>query len=338
LLQIVAGGFFGDEGKGKIVSYLAIKDNIDIAVRTGAVNAGHTVVYNGKTYKLRIIPSAFVNPKTRLLVAPGALIRLDILYQELEETRSHNRLFIDYNTGVITAEHVEFEVKNSYLSRTIGSTRQGVGAAMVDRVLRKLKLARDYKELKKYLTDVPLMVNEGLDKGLNVLIEGTQGTFLSLYHGTYPYVTSKDTTASSVLGEVGVGPRKVDEVILVFKSYVTRVGAGPLNGELSKEEAEKLRLIEYATVTGRLRRVAPFNIDYAKRAILLNSPTQIAITKIDVLYPQAKGVREYSKLPREAKEFIENLEDQMRIPITLIGTGPETMDIIDLRGEKLGPS
>jgi len=338
LLQIVAGGFFGDEGKGKIVSYLAIKDNIDIAVRTGAVNAGHTVVYNGKTYKLRIIPSAFVNPKTRLLVAPGALIRLDILYRELEETRSHNRLFMDYNTGVITAEHVEFEVKNSYLSRTIGSTRQGVGAAMVDRVLRKLKLARDYKELKKYLTDVPLMVNEGLDNGLNVLIEGTQGTFLSLYHGTYPYVTSKDTTASSVLGEVGVGPRKVDEVILVFKSYVTRVGAGPLNGELSKEEAEKLRLIEYATVTGRLRRVAPFNIDYAKRAILLNSPTQIAITKIDVLYPQAKGVREYSKLPREAKEFIENLEDQLRIPITLIGTGPETMDIIDLRGEKLGPS
>lgn len=338
MLQIVAGGFFGDEGKGKIVSYLAIKDNIDIAVRTGAVNAGHTVVYNGKTYKLRIIPSAFVNPKTRLLVAPGALIRLDILYRELEETRSHNRLFMDYNTGVITAEHVEFEVKNSYLSRTIGSTRQGVGAAMVDRVLRKLKLARDYKELKKYLTDVPLMVNEGLDNGLNVLIEGTQGTFLSLYHGTYPYVTSKDTTASSVLGEVGVGPRKVDEVILVFKSYVTRVGAGPLNGELSKEEAEKLRLIEYATVTGRLRRVAPFNIDYAKRAILLNSPTQIAITKIDVLYPQAKGVREYSKLPREAKEFIENLEDQLRIPITLIGTGPETMDIIDLRGEKLGPS
>ena len=336
MLQVVVGGFFGDEGKGKIVSYLAIKDNVDMAVRTGAVNAGHTVVYNGKTYKLRVVPSAFVNKRARLLIAPGALIRLDIFYREVKETNTRNRVSVDYNTGVITEEHVEYEVNDPYLSKTIGSTKQGVGAAMVDRVLRRLRLAKDYTELREFLTDIPLTVNEALDEDLNVLIEGTQGTFLSLYHGTYPYVTSRDTTVSSILGEVGVGPKRVDEVILVFKSYVTRVGCGPLDGELSRQEAERLGLVEYATVTGRVRRVAPFNMDYARRAIMLNSPTQIALTKIDVLYPQARGVREYSKLPREARVFIEMVESELGVPVTLIGTGPGVNEIVDLRGEKLG--
>ncbi|RLE62460.1 MAG: adenylosuccinate synthetase, partial [Thermoprotei archaeon] len=135
---------------------------------------------------------------------------------------------------------------------------------------------------------------------------------------------------------VGIGPKRVDEVILVFKSYVTRVGAGPLEGELSEEDAERLGLVEYATVTGRRRRSAPFNLNLARRAIILNSPTQIAITKIDTLYPQAKGVREYSKLPREAREFIERIEEELKTPVTLIGTGPRVEDMVDLRGEKLG--
>ena len=336
MLQVVVGGFFGDEGKGKIVSYLAIKDDIEIAVRTGAVNAGHTVVYNGRVFKLRIVPSAFVNRRTKLLIAPGALIRLDILEREVEETVTSERLFIDYNTGVIVEDHIKAELTDRYLSEIIKSTKQGVGAAMADRVLRRLRLAREYIELKKFLIDVPLTVNEGLERGLNVVIEGTQGTFLSLYHGTYPYVTSRDTTASGVLSEVGIGPKRADEVILVFKSYVTRVGAGPLEGELSEEEAERLGLVEYATVTGRRRRSALFNFNLARRAVMLNSPTQIAITKIDTLYPQAKGVREYSKLPREARKFIERIEEELKTPVTLIGTGPRVEDMVDLRGEKLG--
>ena len=335
MLQVVVGGFFGDEGKGKIVSYLAIKDDIEIAVRTGAVNAGHTVVYNGRVFKLRIVPSAFVNRKTKLLIAPGALIRLDILEREVKETVTSERLFIDYNTGVIVEDHIKAELTDRYLSEIIKSTKQGVGAAMADRVLRRLRLAREYIELKKFLIDVPLTVNEGLERGLNVVIEGTQGTFLSLYHGTYPYVTSRDTTASGVLSEVGIGPKRADEVILVFKSYVTRVGAGPLEGELSEEEAERLGLVEYATVTGRRRRSALFNFNLARRAAMLNSPTQIAITKIDALYPQAKGVREYSKLPREARKFIERIEEELKTPVTLIGTGPRVEDMVDLRGEKL---
>lgn len=336
-LSIIVGGFFGDEGKGKVVSYLAIKDNVDYAIRTGSVNAGHTVTFKNRMFKLRIVPSAFVNPKTKLLIAPGALLRLDVLWNEIKETKCKDRLRIDYNTGVISEEHVEKEVKDAYLSGKIGSTKQGVGAATADRIMRKLKLAKDYEVLKEFLDDIPLIVNNALDKGLNVIIEGTQGTFLSLYHGTYPYVTSRDTTTSALLSEVGLGPKRVDDVILVFKSYITRVGHGPLEGELPFEEAKKLGLVEYGTVTGRLRRVALFNVKLARRAIMLNTPTQLAITKIDVLYPEAKGIKSWEKLPKKAQEFIENLENKLEVPITLIGTGPNVQDIIDLRREKLGP-
>jgi len=158
---------------------------------------------------------------------------------------------------------------------------------------------------------------------------------LSLYHGTYPYVTSKDTSASSLCADIGVGPKRVDEVIVVFKSYFTRVGGGPLENELSFEEAKKLNLVEYGTVTGRPRRVAPFNIKLAKRSVMINSATQIAITKIDALYPSSNKITEYEKLPKEAKEFIENIEAELGIPVTLIGTGNEVFDIIDLRKVKL---
>ena len=133
---------------------MCIRDSIEIAVRTGAVNAGHTVVYNGRVFKLRIVPSAFVNRKTRLLIAPGALIRLDILEREIEETATGDRLFIDYNTGVIVEDHIKAELTDRYLSEIIKSTKQGVGAAMADRVLRRLRLAKEYMELKLSLIHI----------------------------------------------------------------------------------------------------------------------------------------------------------------------------------------
>ncbi|HDJ83452.1 MAG TPA: adenylosuccinate synthetase [Desulfurococcaceae archaeon] len=332
-LAIVVGGFFGDEGKGKVAAYLALKDKPAIAVRCGAINAGHTVVYNGRKWKLRSIPSFFVNPTTRLMIASGALVRLDVLFKEIEETNAKGRLVIDKHTGVIEQRHVEEERRNAYLSGKIGSTLQGVGAAMSDRVMRKLKLAEEYPELKDMVGDVALEVNNALDRGELVYIEGTQGTFLSLYHGTYPYVTSRDTTASAFASEVGVGPRRVDDVIVVFKAYVTRVGGGPLPGELSLEEIERRGWIEKATVTGRTRRAAPFNVELARRAIMLNSASQIAITKLDVLFPEAKRVREWSKLPVQARRWIEELEEQLKTPITLIGTGEEALDMVDRRRE-----
>jgi adenylosuccinate synthase len=219
------------------------------------------------------------------------------------------------------------------LAKDVGSTLQGVGFAMADRVLRKLRLAKDFEVLKEYIADVAQEVNCALDRGELVYIEGVQGTFLSLYHGTYPYVTSRDTTAAAFASEVGVGPKRVDHVIVVFKSYVTRVGGGPLEGELTWEEAEKLGLVEVATVTGRRRRAALFNTQLARRAIMLNSATQIAITRLDTLYPQDRCVREWGNLSKEAKNWLENLEKELGVPITIISTGEDALCTIDRRKE-----
>ncbi|NPA23443.1 MAG: adenylosuccinate synthetase [Crenarchaeota archaeon] len=333
---VVVGGAFGDEGKGKVVAYLALADKPAGAVRTGAINAGHTVIHRGKMWKLRIVPSAFLSESTRLFIAPGALTRIDVFLKEVEETGVEGRIMIDEKTGIIEERHVKMERENEYLMRVIGSTGQGVGAAMVERVLRVLRLARDFPELKRYVGDTVAIVNEMLDRGETVLIEGTQGTFLSLYHGTYPYVTSRDVTASAVLSEAGIGPRKVGDIVLVFKAYWTRVGAGELPGELPPEEAAKRGWVEYGTVTGRPRRVAPFNVEWARRAIMLNTPTQIAITKLDALFPEAKGKRRWEDLPPDARRWIEDLEDKLKVPITLIGTGEDAEDMVDRRREVFG--
>lgn len=317
--------------KGKICAYLSLKDDIRVAVRTGSVNAGHTVVYNNKEYKLRIVPCAFVNPRATLCIAAGANVRIDVLMRELEITNVRDRLKIDPQASIIEDEHVKREREDQFLISTIGSTGQGVGAAIVDRVRRVARLARDVKELRDYLDDVLMIVWRALQQGQNVLLEGTQGYYLSLYHGTYPYVTSRDTTASAVCSEVGIGPKMVDEVIVVFKSYVTRVGGGPLPSEIPEEEAERLGLIEVATVTGRKRRVAPFNFELARRAIIANSATQVALTRIDALFPSASRVRKYDELPREAKEFIDKVEDELKVPVTIVSTGPNVFDTIDLR-------
>jgi len=308
-----------------------LRDKPRIAVRTGAINAGHTIVHEGTEYKLRIIPSAFVYKNARLLVAAGALFSIDIFLREVEVTASGNRVGVDYNSGVISNEHVLRERSDEHLMRRIGSTGSGVGIATVDRVLRTLKLAKDYPELAPYLTDVAEEVNSALDKGDIVLLEGTQGLYLSIYHGTYPYVTSRDVTASAVCSEVGIGPKRVDDVIVVLKAYVTRVGEGPLEGELSEWEAAEKGWLEVATVTGRKRRVAPFNLKMAKRAVKINSATQVALTRVDTVFREARGVRVFEKLPPEARKFIEEVEAELGVPITLISTGPDVYEIVDRR-------
>jgi adenylosuccinate synthase len=178
---------------------------------------------------------------------------------------------------------------------------------------------------------VALEVNNAIDSGKKVILEGTQGLMLSLFHGTYPYVTGRDTSASAVCSEAGVGPTKVDEVLVVFKSFMTRVGAGPLPGEIPKEEAVKRGWFEVAAGTGRERRSAPFNFEVAKRAVMVNGATQLALTKLDALYPECKGVRRYDDLPKGAKGFVEEIERQLGVPVVLIGTGPDVLDVIDRR-------
>ena len=328
---VIVGGAFGDEGKGKIISYIALNDNPKIAVRGGVgPNAGHTVVSNGKTLKLRMLPSAVVNEKTMLMIGAGVLVDPEIFLKEVAETHSEKRAKVDFNCAVIEKRHIEAD-KQGYLKDKIGTTGTGTGPANSDRVMRIGKIASQDSLLEKYLADVTSSVNDALDDGETVLVEGTQGTLLSLYHGSYPYVTSKDVSASGICSDVGIGPKRVDEVIAVFKSYLTRVGAGPLDGELSPEETVKRGWQEYGSVTGRLRRAAPFNFELAKKSVRLNSATQVALTKLDAVFPETAHVRSFDNLSKPAKQFIEQVENELKTPVVYIGTGPDAEDLIHRR-------
>ena len=328
---VVVGGFFGDEGKGKIVSYLSKNDNPSIVVRGGAgPNAGHTIKDGSTTYKVRMLPSGFLNKNAKVMIGPGVVVNPDIFFKEIEEYDVSGRAFLDKHCGIIEQNHLDQDSKGR-LKDKIGSTGSGTGPANAERAMRTLKMAKDIESLSSYVIDVPDEVNSALKNQKNVLIEGTQGTHLSLWHGTYPFVTSKDVTASGICADIGIGPKRVDEVLVVFKAYLTRVGTGPMSNELSAEETEQKGWAEFGTVTGRPRRAAEFDFELAQRAIMLSSATQLSITKLDVRFPECAGIKSESELSTEAKSFIKNIEDKLKIPVTLIGTGPFVNDIIDVR-------
>jgi adenylosuccinate synthase len=279
---------------------------------------------------LHMVPGGFVQQKCRLLIGTGTNVHVTQLLKEVDETNVKNRIGVDNQASIIEEKHSTLDKSSSHL-KGLGTTGWGVGPAIEDRVRRTAKLAKDMPELKPYLTDVSEEANHAIDDGKNVLLEGTQGIMLSLFYGTYPYVTGRDTSASAICSEAGVGPSKVDEIIVVFKAFMTRVGTGPLPGEISKEEAQKHGWFEVAAGTGRDRRSAPFDFDVAKRAVTIHSATQAAVTKLDCVYAECKGVREFDELSKEAKLFVSKVEDRIRTSVVLIGTGPDAADMIDRR-------
>lgn len=336
MVMIIVGGQWGDEGKGKVMAYLCKNDEPDIVARAGVgPNAGHTVTVDGKKYGLRLMPSGFVQPKARLLIGAGVLINPGVLIKEISDLGVGNRIGVDKRCGIIEEDHITRDKGSEHLKGTIGSTGTGCGPANMDRAKRVLKLASEIDELKSYITDVALEVNQGLKDGKKVYIEGSQGFGLSLFYGTYPFVTSKDTSASSAAVDVGLGPRNVKDVITIFKSFPTRVGEGPFPTLLSEEEEKRLGIEEYGTVTGRKRRSGAFDFENAKYAAMVNSTSQIALTCIDYVDRDCTGVNEFSKLSTKAKEFVEDVEEKLEVPVTLISTGPGLYDMIDLREEKL---
>jgi adenylosuccinate synthase len=358
MVSIVVGGHFGDEGKGKIISYLALHDAPDVIARGGVgPNAGHTVYKDGRRYGLRMIPCGFVNDRARLFIGAGVLIDPQVFLREVGETNTGDRIRIDARCAIIEEKHKLEDVKDKHLKSTVGSTGTGCGPANADRAHRTIKLAKDVPSLKGFLADVPLELNNAIKAGKKVLIEGTQGFFLSLLYGTYPYVTSKDTSASTMAADVGVGPTSIDKVYLVFKAYMSRVGEGPFETELDEKRVKSplwKRIMDEAnakgiqgrnpsetvaeyfgekgTVTGRLRRIGDFDFESARYSAMVNGATDIAVTCVDKLFPACRSVRAYDQLPAEAKDYLKGIEDAVGVKITLISTGPNPEDIIDLRG------
>lgn len=328
---IVAGGQWGDEAKGKFCAYLALTDRPAIACRAGlGPGAGHTVVHQGRTYKLRQTPAAFVNPGTRLLLGAGVLINPATVLAEIREHRLEDRVGIDPRASLIEPHHLDAERHDSHLVGTIGSTGSGHGPCLAGRALRTVRRAGDEPSLAPYLVDVAAEVNDALDRGLDVLVEGTNGYLLSVFYGTYPHTVGKDSTAATIAADIGIGPRRVSDVILTFKTFPTRVGAGVFPTEMPVAEAEARGFIEYGTVTGRPRRVGGFDFALARDAARVNHPSQLAVSFLDRIDPTSRGKR-LDDLSAKARDLLARIGETCRTPVTLIGTGPDSFDIIDLR-------
>lgn len=337
-VTIIVGGQYGSEGKGKIAAHIAA--DFSLAVRTGGPNAGHTVEHNGQRFALQSIPCAFVNPDCHLAIGAGGIIETDLLLTEMALCGvNDDRLTIDPQATVILPEYVadEREIVN-----LIGSTGKGVGAAVAAKVARKhVMLARDVAALSHLIGDVAALAHTTLRMGHKVCLEGTQGFGLSLHHGTYPYVTSRDTTAGGLCGEAGVGPLDVSHVIMVVRTYPIRVAgnSGPMGDEISWDTVRQasgspVAILERTTVTRKVRRVARFDVDQVRIAAEVNSASEIALNFADYIDYNDRGVREFDMLSPATRRFIDRIERDVNVPITLIGTGPESGSIVDRRARR----
>jgi len=336
-VDIVVGGQGGDEGKGKICAYLAIKGDYDYSIRVGGPNAGHTIFFNDKIYTLKTMPGGFVNKRAKLVLGAGTYIITDWLEKEIALTGAANRLIIDPHAVIIEPRHTASERADARMMGKIGSVGTGLGAAVRDRIDRKpLRFAKDEPRLKKYVKDVPGLLNKALAKGSRMLLEGTQGMKLSNLHGEYPFVTSRDTTASTFMGEAGLGPKYAGEVYAIFKPYVTRVGPGMVANEI-----KDLKVLsryhtagrEVGSVSGRLRRVGAFDMDVARQTVSINSATRLAITHIDLLEGAdvSRGIKSFTG---EAKKFLSTLEKVCAVypypKVELISYGPGLNEVLEL--------
>lgn len=272
-----------------------------------------------------------------MCIGPGALIDPQVLYDEISipNLNIKNRIIVDKKAGVITEKHKQEELN---ITKSIGSTGSGSGYTQIDRIKRdNFTLARDVLEGIN-TGDVSSIINKKIDEGVKVIIEGTQGFGLSILHGDYPYVTSRDTTASAFISECGISPLCIKDIILVIRTYPIRVAgnSGPLSKEISWDELSKRigkEVVEITTVTKKIRRIAEFDIEIVKRAIEINRPTQIALNFLNYLFPKEEGKSKWEDLNQNSKDYILNLEKELGVSVTLIGTGAEHSEMIDRREE-----
>jgi adenylosuccinate synthase len=344
LVDVLVGGQWGSEGKGNIASYLA--PEYSVLVRVGGPNAGHTVYAEPAHEVFHHLPSGSRRaPKATLVLGAGSVLRVAGLIEEIARHEIEvQRLAIDPQAMLIDDADPDLE-KKSRLREAIGSTLQGVGAATSRKVLRNteppVRLARDEPLLAPYVRSAVDILEKAYAEGSRVLLEGTQGTGLSLHHGQYPYVTSRDTTVSGCLAEAGIPPGRVRRVLMVCRSYPIRVGgnSGPMGIETTWEEVaarsgkpvEELVRIEKTTTTKRDRRVAEFGWREIQRGCVLNGPTDIALTFADYIDATNTDARRFEQLTAPTIRFVEELERVTGTPVSLISTRFDFRNVIDRR-------
>ena len=417
----VVGSQWGDEGKGKIVDWLS--SEADVVVRfQGGHNAGHTLVIDGVTYKLRLLPSGIVRKNKVSIIGNGVVVDPWALLDEIKEIKSkgveisEENLILSESANLILPFHKEMdEIREDAAGKAkIGTTRRGIGPAYEDKVGRrsirvmdliseknldhrletvlmhhnairkglgkelfeKNKLKKELLEIApqilKFSKPVWKKIDEFKNEGKKILFEGAQGILLDVDHGTYPFVTSSNTVASSAATGSGCGPNTIGYVLGITKAYTTRVGEGPFPTELKNETGEHLGKIgkEFGTVTSRKRRCGWFDGVLVRQTIKVSGINGIALTKLDVLdeldeikmcvayeldgkkvdyLPAAvddqlkvkpiyksfkgwksstKGIKNFEKLPENAKIYIKELEKFIETKVSSISTSPERNDTI----------
>ncbi len=369
LVDVLVGGQYGSEGKGHIASYLARE--YDVLIRVGGPNAGHTVlgVETGERYTHHLLPSGCSDVQARVLLGPGMTINLPNLLDEIRDCKlDTTRLFIDPQAIIIEEEDIEKEKGN--LRDEISSTASGSGAASARRILERkptgnIRLARNVEELQPYIGSTVDQLELAYSRGERVMLEGTQGSALSIFHGDYPHVTSRDTNVAGCLAEAGISPSRVRRVIMVVRYTPIRVqspsGEGKTSGKLKHEtdwkeiaenatyedhksydeneaaalELEKiLRKAEKTSTTKKDRRVAWFDWEQFRKACALNAPTDIVLTFTDYIHISNRKARRFDQLTEDTIKFIEEIERVAQAPVSLINTRfpqSENEDIFDLR-------
>lgn len=334
-VTVIVGGQFGSEGKGKVAHFLAREMGASVAIRVGGPNSGHTVISEKGPVIFKQLPTASILPGVQCVLPAGSYLFPSILLEEIQTSDiDPARIFIDPNAIVITNDHLQ-EERSSDLKSVIGSTLSGTGAAVSARINRlgNVKLAQDEKSLNSFIKPVTPFLRDQLNKNERIIIEGTQGFGLSVLHSRdYPYVTSRDTTAAGFVAEAGLSPLDVDDIVLVIRAFPIRVAgnSGPLPNEFSWEEltdesGAELPLIEYTSVTRAKRRVARFDPEIVKQAIMYNYPTRIVLNHLDYI-----DVRNPDSLNQNSKSFsfLRRLEGEIGHRIAYAGLGPDHLTSI----------
>jgi len=373
----VVGAQWGDEGKGRVVDYLAHDANLVIRYG-GGNNAGHTVVNPHGHFKLHLIPSGIFHPGTKNLLGNGVVINPPALVGELDDLTTHGfdgeNLFISDRAHLVMPYHVlldQLEERERGASR-LGTTSRGIGPAYVDKVARcgirvvdlmepdafrtrlaatmprirrivagyrgaqsemvaeiaeatdEERIAEAYlaagARLARHVVDGQVLVDEALERGDRILLEGQLGTMRDLDWGIYPYVTSSSPIPGGASLGAGLPAVAIDQVLGVAKAYTTAVGAGPLPTELEDDEGDRLRERgeEYGTSTGRARRCGWYDAVAVRFSVRLAGYSSIALTKLDVLdahdsiliaraYRDPVDGREWSTVPASTSVY-ERLE------------------------------
>lgn len=337
-VTVIFGGQFGSEGKGKVAHYFAKNENADYCIRVGGPNSGHTVYRDGEKLIFRILPTGVIEKNVIAVLPAGSYIDLSILKQEMKMSElSDDRLLIDENAVIISNDFIVNE-KQSNLRQSIASTESGTGAAVIERIKRKKGvklLARDFDELKPFVCDTKKIMRAACNSNKKIIAEGTQGFGLSLLHAKdYPYVTSRDTSAASIISECGLSPFDVENIVMVIRAFPIRVSgnSGPIPNEISwdilrNELGKNEDMTEYTSCTSRVRRVARFDEDVVNRSIICNKPNIIVLNHLDYVDTVCReGI-----ITDKAKGFIEMVSERTHSKIDFIGVNE--MDVVKLGGK-----